>query len=247
MPGPLPSRNQKGNPLASSRTPGPVGIAIRDLGELRAHGRRALTLAGAVDPGACGDVSNGAASGEAGPQPQVATWVALDLGDGSSDDAANSGASRLVRIASAGETEAGCQRVPVDRRDDAERIAALLAGHHLLAPQLRRFRGRVGPPPVDWTVDQLVSGQLKVLWRFRQPLVVGTTPHAAPNVAPPPPRAAWTPPAPAATPVDSTFPPDLDAAAIASVLADAARDGVPFCEECMKAAQARSDAGAGAS
>jgi hypothetical protein len=43
---------------------------------------------------------------------------------------------------------------------------------------------------------------------------------------------APTPP----TPGYSTFPPGLDALAVAQVLKDAARDGVPFCEECMKSA-----------
>ena len=58
--------------------------------------------------------------------------------------------------------------------------------------------------------------------------------------APPVPKPArrWLeppPPAPPAPIEDSTFTPNLDAAALAKVLKDAARAGVPFCEECEKA------------
>ena len=63
--------------------------------------------------------------------------------------------------------------------------------------------------------------------------------------APPPPKPArrWVeppPPAPPAPSEDATFTPNLDAAALAKVLRDAAQAGVPFCEECEKARQAQS-------
>ena len=57
----------------------------------------------------------------------------------------------------------------------------------------------------------------------------------APRAPPPPPAAAAPPPpAPAAPPE-----PEIDAAAMTAVLLAAARDGVPFCEECEKARKAR--------
>ncbi len=61
--------------------------------------------------------------------------------------------------------------------------------------------------------------------------------------APPEPKPArrWVEPPPPAPPVpieDSTFTPNLDAAALAKVLKDAAKAGMPFCEECEKARRA---------
>jgi hypothetical protein len=44
---------------------------------------------------------------------------------------------------------------------------------------------------------------------------------------------------PSAPADEQTFPPDADAVAIAAVLQDAANSGVPFCEECAKAAAAQ--------
>lgn len=66
--------------------------------------------------------------------------------------------------------------------------------------------------------------------------------------APPPPAPAPTPrraapAAPAAAPA-MTFGAELDVAAMVRVLVQAAQDGVPFCEECAKAAAQRRDAGA---
>ncbi len=40
----------------------------------------------------------------------------------------------------------------------------------------------------------------------------------------------------AATPPENTFAADLDAEAMAAALVQAAQDGVPFCEECARAA-----------
>jgi hypothetical protein len=59
------------------------------------------------------------------------------------------------------------------------------------------------------------------------------TPSAA---AAPAPRAAPVAPPP---PVETTFVADLDVAAMVAVLVQAAHDGVPFCEECAKAAARR--------
>jgi hypothetical protein len=74
------------------------------------------------------------------------------------------------------------------------------------------------------------------------PLVAApvAAPAPAPSAAPPARRAAVAAPPPAP---DATFGSDLDVAAMVAVLTQAARDGVPFCEECAKAAAARAAAG----
>ena len=56
---------------------------------------------------------------------------------------------------------------------------------------------------------------------------------APPAPSPSPPRAASVATAP---PVETTFGSDLDVAAMVAVLVQAAQDGVPFCEECARAA-----------
>ncbi|MBX3635768.1 MAG: hypothetical protein KF683_10340 [Rubrivivax sp.] len=76
-------------------------------------------------------------------------------------------------------------------------------------------------------------------------------PLAQASAPPPPPPAPAAgprraaPPAPAAA-TDLTFTPSLDVAAMVAVLRQAARDGVPFCEECARAAAQRANAGAAA-
>jgi hypothetical protein len=68
-------------------------------------------------------------------------------------------------------------------------------------------------------------------------------------VAPPAPAPAPAPPAPSPAPraaapaapapaAEGTFGAALDVAAMVAVLQQAARDGVPFCEECARAAAA---------
>ena len=56
--------------------------------------------------------------------------------------------------------------------------------------------------------------------------------------------APMAPPPPPAAPPPPDAPPDLDNAAQAATLREAARTGVPFCEECAKAARAREAAAA---
>ena len=60
------------------------------------------------------------------------------------------------------------------------------------------------------------------------------------NSAPPAPAARSAPPAArgAAVPGEPSFAPNVDAAALAATLTDAAKDGTPFCEECARAARA---------
>jgi len=68
-------------------------------------------------------------------------------------------------------------------------------------------------------------------------------------VAPaPPPPAASPRAAPAAPPpaIETTFDAGLDVAAMVAVLVQAAREGVPFCEECERATAQRQPEGAAA-
>ena len=63
-------------------------------------------------------------------------------------------------------------------------------------------------------------------------------PAPAPPAPSPAPRAAAPAAAPAPAAADGTFGTALDVAAMVAVLQQAARDGVPFCEECARAAAA---------
>ena len=72
---------------------------------------------------------------------------------------------------------------------------------------------------------------------------------AAPAASPPPPAPspAAAAPGPGSVPapmVETTFAFDLDVAAMVAVLTQAAQDGVPFCEECARAAAAQRQAAA---
>lgn len=81
-------------------------------------------------------------------------------------------------------------------------------------------------------------------WVQRPPRLLRLVRLAGPTAAPPPPPASpRREAAPAAAPA-TTFIPTLDAAAMAAVLVQAARDGVPFCEECARAAPQNGQAAA---
>lgn len=70
-----------------------------------------------------------------------------------------------------------------------------------------------------------------------RPLALATPAPAPAAAAPAPgPAAAARRAAPAAAPAPGTFEAELDVAAMVAVLQQAARDGVPFCEECARAA-----------
>ena len=73
----------------------------------------------------------------------------------------------------------------------------------------------------------------------KAPAAAPSRSSSAPTAAPTAPRAAPVAPPP---PVETTFGSDLDVAAQVAVLVQAARDGVPFCEECAKAAAKRAAA-----
>ena len=90
---------------------------------------------------------------------------------------------------------------------------------------------------VDHLAASVATGRLRSAGarpKLRR-LVLAAAPAPAP--APPPPAAARraAPVAPPAA-VEGTFGSELDVAAMVAVLVQAAQDGVPFCEECTRAA-----------
>jgi hypothetical protein len=125
--------------------------------------------------------------------------------------------------------------------DDAHtsllRSAALALAH---GSDLSRFDGHA---LVDQLAAALADGRLRdnrgagVLKMLRLVPAAALAPPPPPPAAAPSPRPQAAPPAPA--PVESTFEVDLDVAAMEAVLVQAAQDGVPFCEECAKAAAAQ--------
>jgi len=121
------------------------------------------------------------------------------------------------------------------------RLRALM---HELAPGVELLRAS-DHQLADLLASALVSGRIRWDTRgARRPLLALAPPPGAPAAAPPPPASASRS-APAAAPPpapDSTFDDELDAAAMAAVLQQAAQDGVPFCEECAKAAAAEAAA-----
>jgi hypothetical protein len=91
---------------------------------------------------------------------------------------------------------------------------------------------------ISWTADRLRAGDLQLIWRQRERTAITPPAPTGPAPAPLAPRRR-PPPSSTPSPQYSTFQPDLDAAAVAQGLKSAAQAGVPFCEECRKAEQAR--------
>lgn len=147
-------------------------------------------------------------------------------------------------IARAEESDAGYRRLEFPTPEASREIAARLAEQRAAAVQLVALSGLSGDRLTEWAARQFYEGGLKILWRRRERFTLSEAPAAA---APPAPRRTPSPASPSQpSPVYSTFPPGLDALAVAQVLKNAARDGVPFCEECMKAQTERDQEQAGA-
>ena len=129
-----------------------------------------------------------------------------------------------------------------DERAMNLRIAAHHGGDGLGLTQ------RSGQHVVDELARRIASGQLRVC--HRQSVIVDDEPmvmEAAPTtLSPPPPPVARGRSAPvsAPPPEQRTLPPNVDAAATAAVLTQAAQDGIPFCEVCEKARLERERAAA---
>ena len=172
--------------------------------------------------------------------PTTGLWFALAIASSGSVSQPSGQSVRMARIALAAESNAGDERLVFKTRDEAGEAAARLVEHPSTAARLRELGGVGDTQLVAWTTAQLYAGDLKVL--LRVPAVgsasaPASTPRSTSRRPPSPRPRAPAPPSPQ-TPEYSTFPPDLDGAAVAETLKQAATDGVPFCEECMKAAEA---------
>jgi hypothetical protein len=190
-------------------SPGPLGIAPSSAGD-------AIGREGAPDTPA-----------------EIRAWIAMEIGS-SDDDATvpSSTPTGMLRLARREESDANYRRLAFEDEAAARDAADRLAEHPVSARQLRELGGHFSVDLAAWTAERLRSGALKILWRRREPLS-----EAEPEAAPPPQPRRPAAPAPSSppTPAYSTFPADLDAAAVANSLRAAAQQGVPFCEECMKA------------
>jgi hypothetical protein len=217
--------------MATSRQPGPRGIGLSRMGGVR----RASDGRGLFVPGAMG-FSTAARSPDDRTAYTGSAWFELD--------AIGVGPDALFMLAAGPGGDGGYRRIEFRSAEQATAAARKLLAKEVLRVQLQEQSGERLDQLPEWTARQLLAQTLHLLWRPRLPLIVSA---AAPPAAPPSPVRAAPAPAPAA-PAYSTFPPDLDAAAVAQSLISAAQDGVPFCEECQKArAAARADAGASAS
>jgi len=231
--------------LASCRTPGPVGAVLPDALSAGTLARRVPTLPGPVDPFTSSARQHGRVPhGMARVSSSAGRWIDVGLAGPDGDGSAADPSRGLVRIVRADESAAGYRRLRFESHEAAREAAMSLAEHPAASAQLLDLGGPGGNRHCTWITEQLLTGQLKVLWRKRTSLAIAAPPAAAP---PPAPRRTPAPAAPSSpTPEYSTFPPGLDALAVAQVLKDAAQDGVPFCEECMKAKAAQDSAPAGA-
>jgi pyruvate/2-oxoglutarate dehydrogenase complex dihydrolipoamide acyltransferase (E2) component len=140
-------------------------------------------------------------------------------------------------VVAAGDSVAARQWLAPAVGDDAA-LAALRRNALLLADgtDLSRLDD---PALFDHLGTVLAEGRLRTGGETRRLLkLVQKVTSASPP--PPPPPASAPRAAPAAPPpvVETTFGSELDVAAMVAVLVQAAQDGVPFCEECARAAAA---------
>jgi hypothetical protein len=219
--------------VASSRQPGPIGARIADALVAGTLARCVPELPGPVEPLTI-DSRTGPHAPRSTLRPSTAgQWFALGLGATESGEPASE-SDGLVRIVQSGESDAGYRQLVFETPDEAREAASRLADHSAAARQLIGLSGVDGIRLIAWTTERLEAGDLRILWRRRERITIAEAPTAAP---PPAPRRTPAPARPSApTPAYSTFPAGIDAAAIAQILKDAAKDGTPFCEECMKAA-----------
>jgi hypothetical protein len=219
--------------VAANRHPGSIGTSLQSAGPAGTAGRGCAFRPGPLDAWARAP----AAASTRG----FGAWVELKLVDLSTNKGRPAQTGTLVRLARASESESRYLRVVLSTPESTKNAAEQLIANRELAVQLREVSGIAGTKLIEWTAQQLLAGEIHVVWRPRTPLVISVEAPPPPAKASPPPRAAApAPPSPAYT----TFPPDLDAALVAQSLIDAAKDGVPFCEECVEAADSEQRAGA---
>ena len=221
--------------MASFHQPGPIGDAIDgalDSGVLA----RAL----AVRPGVIGSAALRTDAGHVAFEVRH-PWIAIDLNEGLPEVDAAEARYGLVRIVPAREPDHGYVVLVFETAAALRDATSKLAEHPEGSAALRAMSGLVGPALAAWLTERLESDRLKILWRRRSPFVIAE----APPEPPPPPvaRRAATPSTPSAE--YTTFPSGFDVATGVAALRQAAQDGVPFCEECMKSGPAAGDAGAG--
>lgn len=212
--------------MASSRLPGPIGFTPASTDRNR-------TRSGWF-PSWPGNLAKANRAQDAGQVTVASTWIDFDIDKLGATVKHDAVAGTAIRLASVDESDSGYARIEFATLEQASIAATRLLASPALATQLRERSGSGSNQLIDWTTQQLHVEALKVLWRQRTPVVVSIEPPAPPT-APPRPAPAWTPP-PAPAPAYATFPPDFDAEAVAQALVDAARDGIPFCEECKNAA-----------
>lgn len=126
-------------------------------------------------------------------------------------------------------------------RTDAADVRAL---RRFVAEQLPARAFQLDDAAVfDQVVAWLATGKLRLALPPREIAArSGKKPEAQAPIAEPARPAAASEPAPAL--VESTFPDDIDAPAIAAAMKEAARLGIPFCEECTRKRLAQGRAGA---
>ncbi len=238
--------------MASSRIPGPINTSIAHAAFSGAVSRISPSLSGptGLSPTTSGR-NNAFACSVTGAPAATDQWIRLTAGTFESLPKSSDRLVRSFRIALAAESDAGDNRLVFKTRAEASKAAATLAAYPVAAAQLCVLGGISDTRLVIWTAAELYAGNVKILWRDRGCFI--GSPTAAPSSSRPSRPASPQPPAPRPgpapspkTPAPSTFPPGLDAVAVAAILKQAAKNGTPFCEQCMKSQAAQKSAAAGA-
>lgn len=142
---------------------------------------------------------------------------------------------------------------PAAVADAAMQVLAGIGDAATMAEWRLRALARGAGDEMSRLSDHEIAARIVVAIEGGRVTLAGAPPRLLP-LAPPPASAAPPPPAPAPSPrraapaapaaaPATTFSQTLDVAAMVAVLRQAASDGVPFCEECAKAAAQRDAAG----
>lgn len=214
--------------MATCRMPGPTQRGVlAPLARRGVHAPHSL-----LRPGPVGGARASAGS-PANESRRGTPWVLADVSAFTAKQRPPAGMPTMVRIAHVDEPEGAHARLQFDSVAAVEQALQALLEHRGLIEPFKQ-NGPAGPALIGWLAGRVQAGEYRIVWRPLRFLTLAereTPPQPRPAPAP-----VWVAPPPKA-PDYSTFPPELDAAAMASVLMQAAADGVPFCEECQKAAQ----------